>query len=118
MTLRCINTDGQAIQLKGTVIKESREPRGLRDPEAGEGLRYTFKTVVQLPAGTHRIIVALPNKDIAVEREFVLAEGSKNYLQLEPNYYRSRAKQKHNVVATSFTEGIQSFTVKFNGKEL
>jgi hypothetical protein len=70
-----INIDGQALQLKGSVRTEKRKAKGLHDPEAGEGLRYIFTTEVQLPAGSHRIIVALPAGGIAVEREINLAVG-------------------------------------------
>ena len=113
-----INIDGQAVQLQGNLYKENIEPRGLRDPEAGEGIRYRFSKILRLKAGTHKIVVAIPEDGIAVEREITLSEGNNN-LFLEPVYGSSTDKQRPGFYGvTSFTEGIKSFGVVLNGKSI
>lgn len=113
-----INIDGQAVQVQGNLYAENIEPRGLRDPEAGEGIRYRFSKNLRLKAGTHKIVVAIPEDGIAVEREITLPEGNNN-LVLEPLYGADMGKQRPGFYGvTSFTEGIKSFGVVLNGKSI
>ena len=46
-----LTIDGQTAQIKGSLADENCEPRRLRDPEAGDGIRYAFRTVVRLKPG-------------------------------------------------------------------
>lgn len=114
-----LNIDGQAIQLQGSLREENVEPHGLRDPEGGDGIRYHFDKKLRLKAGTHKVVIAVPADDLAVEREIALTEGSSNSLVLEPAY-RGTAPMKHPVSysSTSFKEGIRGLSVLLNGKQI
>lgn len=114
-----INIDSQAVQVQGSLHEENIEPRQLRDPEAGEGIRYRFSKKLRLKAGTHKIIAAIPEDGIAVGGEITLAEGSSNSLVLEPIYATTAGKRRLGFYGvTSFIEGIKGFKVVLNGKLL
>lgn len=114
-----LNIDGQAVQLHGSLREENVEQRGLRDDEAGEGVRYQFEKKLRLKAGTHKVVIAIPADDIAVEREITLPEGSRNSLVLEPIYRTEPGKRRPGFYGVkSFKEGIRGFQVMLNGKPL
>lgn len=114
-----MNIDGQVVHLRGSLREENIEPRGLRDPEAGEGIRYMFGKKLRLKAGMHRIIIASINDEIAVEREITLADGSVNSLVLEPLYRTAPGKRRPGVYGvTGFSEGIKGFRFVLNGKPI
>lgn len=114
-----VNIDGQAMKLQGILQKENIEPRWLRDPEAGDGIRYRFGKNLRLRAGAHNIVVALPDDGIAVEREIDLAEGRAN-LVLEPIYSTKPGKRRPGTYSstTSFIEGISSIRLILNNREI
>lgn len=114
-----INIDGQATQIPGDLREEITEKRGVRDPEAGEGIRYKFNKNLRLKAGTHKIVIAILEDEITVEREIILADGSSNTLVIEPVYRLARDKRRIGFyTTTSFKEGIKGFRVNLNGKSL
>jgi hypothetical protein len=113
-----LNIDGQVTEIRGALREENIEPRGLRDPEAGEGIRYIFRETVRLKSGTHRIVVVVPGDNIAIEREITLSAGINN-LVLEPIYGAVAAKRQPGFYGvTSFNEGIRGFTALFNGRPI
>ncbi|KAF0220105.1 MAG: hypothetical protein FD174_1550 [Geobacteraceae bacterium] len=114
-----LNVDGQAVQLQDSLSEENTEPRGLQNPEAGEGIRYRFGGNLRLKTGTHKVVIAIPADDLAVEREISLPEGSSNSLVLEPVYKAIPGKQRPGFYGlTSFKEGIKGFRVVLNGKPI
>jgi hypothetical protein len=114
-----LNIDGQAVQLQGSLREENTEPRGLRDTEAGEGIRYQFTKNVRLKAGTHKIVIAIIEDEIAVARELVLADGSRNSLVLEPIYRTAPGKRRPGSYSVAgFQEGIRGLQVILNGKPM
>jgi hypothetical protein len=114
-----LNIDGQAVRIKGIASKENIEPRSLLDPEAGEGIRYWFQKNLRLKSGAHRVVVAIPDEEIADEREINLVEGSNNSLVLEPMYGSAIGKQRPGFYGvTSFYQGIKGFWVVLNGKPM
>lgn len=114
-----INIDGQAVLLRGSLQKENSEPRGLVDPEAGEGIRYRFGKSLRLKGGTHRIVVAIPDDGFAVERAITLAEGNVNNLVLEPIYGTTPGMRRPRAYSTtSFKEGIRGLSLTLNGRDI
>jgi len=114
-----LNIDGQAVILRGRLQKENSEPMKLVDPEAGDGIRYRFSKKLRLKAGTHRIVAALPDDGIAVERELSLAEESVNNLVLQPVYRVTPGKKRPGFYGvTSFKEGIRGFRLMLDGREI
>lgn len=114
-----LNIDGQAVMLKGELQKENSEPMKQVDPEAGDGIRYRFSKNLRLKAGPHKVVVALPDDEIAVAGEITLSEGYRNSLVVEPIYSTKPSKRRPGMYSTtSFTEGISSLRLKLNGKEI
>jgi hypothetical protein len=114
-----LNIDGQALLLRGNLQNENIDTLKLTDPEAGDGIRYRFSNNLRMKSGTHKIVIALPDDDIAVEREITLAEGTVNHLVVEPVYSTKPGKrQPGSYSLTNFKEGIRSFRLTLNGKEL
>ncbi|MDD2733663.1 MAG: hypothetical protein PHF56_06950 [Desulfuromonadaceae bacterium] len=114
-----LNIDGQAMMLQGNLQKENSEPIKLADPEAGNGIRYRYNNNLRLKAGTHRIVVALPDDGIAVEREITLTGGSKNRLVLEPIYSTKPGMRRPGAYrSTSFKEGVRTIRLVLNGREI
>ncbi|MDD2736935.1 MAG: hypothetical protein PHF56_23630 [Desulfuromonadaceae bacterium] len=114
-----LNVDGQAAQLNGRLQSERSESRGVMDPEAGDGIRYRFGKSLRLKAGLHKVVVALPDDEIAIARELTLNEGDRNSLVVEPIYSTKPGKMRPGMYGTtSFTEGIRSLRVILNGKEI
>lgn len=114
-----LNIDGQAVLLQGSLRKENSEPMKLVDPEAGDGIRYRFSKNLRLKAGPHKVVVALPDDEIAVAREITLNEGDRNSLVVEPIYSTKPGKRRPGTYSTtSFTEGIRSLRLLLNDKEI
>lgn len=114
-----LNIDGQAVLLQGTLQKENSEPMKLVDPEAGDGIRYRFSKNLRLKAGLHKLVVALPDDEIAVAREITLKEGDHNNLVVEPIYSTKPGKRLPGTyTTTNFREGVRSLRVMLNGKEV
>lgn len=114
-----LNIDGQAVLLRGNLQSENSESRGVVDPEAGDGIRYQFSKNLRLKSGTHKIVVALPDDEIAVAREITLVEGNMNNLVLEPIYSTKPGKRRLGTYSTtSFREGIRTLRLMLNGREI
>ncbi len=114
-----LNIDGQVTQIRGDLREENTEARGIRDPEAGEGIRYRFNKNLRLKAGTHKIVIAIIEDEFAVEREITLAEGGNNTLALEPAYRAAPGKRRPGLYGvTSFKEGIRGVSLILNGKPI
>lgn len=114
-----LNIDGQATRIRGDLQEENTVSRGIRDPEAGEGIRYRFNKNLRLKAGTHKIVIAIIEDEIAVEREITLTGGSSNRLELEP-IYRSAPGERRPAIygVTSFMEGLRGLRYILNGKPM
>jgi len=111
-----VNIDGQAVQLAGALTREDREPQRIQDAEAGSGIRYRFTKQLALKPGSHRLVVALPDDQVAIARELELKEGL-NTLEVEPVYgQKTGAGRPRNVQARSFSEGIRSLKITLNGR--
>lgn len=114
-----LNIDGQVVQLQGSLRNENSETVVLRDTEAGEGIRYQFNKHLRLKAGTHKVVIAIPADDLAVERVITLTDGSCNRLTLEPVYSTKPAKRRPVAYSSlaSFNNGIRSIRLTLNDRE-
>lgn len=114
-----LNIDGQTVLLRGNLQTENREPRGLSDTEDGDGIRYRFSKSLRLKAGTHRIVVAIPDDGIVVERYISLIEGNDNNLVLEPIYKSTSGMRRPGAGSTtSFKNGIRDIRLTLNGRDV
>jgi hypothetical protein len=114
-----LNIDGQAVLLQGTLQQENSEPMKMVDPEAGDGIRYRFSRNIRLKAGLHKVVIALPDDEVAVAREIALSEGDRYSLVVEPIYSTKPGKRRPGMYSTtSFTEGIRTIRLMLNGQEI
>lgn len=117
--LLVVNIDGQATQLRGRLNLERCEARSLRDPEEGDGIRYEFTKNLRIKPGPHKIAVAIPSDDLAIEQEINIAEGGIHKLAIEPIYSSTQVNQRPtNYCLTSFMQGIRSMRLLLNGKTI
>ncbi|ABB33715.1 putative lipoprotein [Geobacter metallireducens RCH3] len=114
-----LNIGGQTAELSGDPRPERSEPLGLRDPEAGEGMRYRFTQTLYVKAGTHHMVVALPADNVATEREIILPEGSSTTIVLEPGYGTASPRRRpSSYTVTDFREGIRALRVVLNDETI
>jgi hypothetical protein len=114
-----LTIDGQTVRLKGTAAAEDCEPRRLRDPEAGDGIRYAFRMTVRLRAGTHTVSVASPEDDVTVTEDITVEEGQNCLLELEPVYgTTANSRRPAFYGSTGFLQGVSGFRMMFQGEEL
>ncbi len=114
-----ISIDGQKTVLGGNPQPENAGQTLFRRPEEGDGMRYTFETILEISPKTHRIIVALPDDGVAFEKEIRLERGKENLLRLEPEYHAVPTSQKPaNYGGTSFLQGIRGLNPILNGKPI
>lgn len=81
-----LNIDGQAATAKGTMTEENTRDEQPHIPETGNGIRYRFRKDLRLKAGAHKVFVAVPEDEVAIEKEIRLEDGTRNELLLEPVY--------------------------------
>lgn len=114
-----LNVDGQAVVLSGELHAEKLSAQQMGDPETGAGVRYRFRKVVRLKAGTHRISLSLPADKISITKEVTLDEGKENRLVFEPVYGRVMEKKRPSANRTTgFQEGIRTIVLTLNGRRI
>jgi hypothetical protein len=114
-----VNIDGQVVRLLGELQSENAGIRAIPGAEAGDGMRYRFIKSVRLKAGSHRIILAFPEDDIAIQRDISLGDGSSNSLLVEPVYGAPGDKQRPGFTGvTSFREGLKGARPILNGQSI
>lgn len=113
-----LNIDGQAVWIKGKLNREQYESHRVRDPEAGDGIRYHFSSKLRLRPGAHRIVAAVPEDGIAIVREITVPDQSSSLI-LKPIYKKIPGTKRRDVyVQESFSQGLSSLRVFLNEKEL
>jgi len=118
-----VNIDGQATSIKGTLHAENGGSCSLRNSEIGEGIRYIFNRKLRLKEGIHRLIVAIPEDGIAIEKGISLAGGTENVIELIPQYWSSKpiGYSRHTTYTmrkTSFAGGLRTFDILLNEDSL
>lgn len=114
-----INIDGQAVVWNTEGVKDSKpkydkDGKTSRDPEAGEGIKYTLEKNFRLTTGTHRVFFGLPEDKYSVEVEITLKEGASSVLEFRPIYRTKRIPTR----IPTFLEGINKYEVFLNDKQI
>jgi len=113
-----VNIDGQAIHLQGRLREENSGALSMRDPNEGIGIRYQFEKKLRIKAGAHKVVVAIPADDLAIEREILLSDSA-NSLVVEPAYGVLPGKKRLGLYGeTSFKQGINRLRLTLNGKDI
>ena len=116
-----ISIDGQKTVIKGELVEEKSDPKGLYDPEAGEGIRYIYEKDLLLKPGKHRLVLAIQGESFVVERELTIKDKTNNILRLEPIYRSSNPAGTHGrgpQTYSSFMSGIEGFWVYMNDRAI
>ncbi|MBJ6800077.1 hypothetical protein [Geomonas propionica] len=114
-----VSIDGQADAWPGALHEERGRFLNLADPEAGAGVRYRFFKPLRLKAGTHQMVVALPDEGVSVKRSITLEEGRLHTLVVEPVYSAKAEKRRPGLFGSAtFKEGVRSFRLILDGKQL
>lgn len=119
--LLLISIDGHKIFVHGDLKTENSAPKGLNDAEAGEGIRYLFTKDLLVKAGRHKVIVSLPEDNVASEKEVFIQEGTGNSLRIDPIYGQSDQEGipgQGLFSSSSFMNGITGFWFFLNDREI
>ncbi|MDA8423145.1 MAG: hypothetical protein M0Z89_07400, partial [Nitrospiraceae bacterium] len=113
------NIDGQAVLWKAEGKKHdlpSYDANGKtsRDPEAGEGIKYTLNKKIRLRAGSHTLFFGLPEDDYYREVVITVKEGEAQMLEFRPEYrYKTRPTR-----IPTYMQGVSKFDVLVNGNQV
>lgn len=114
-----VNIDGQAVVWKVEGVKDSKpkykeDGKTSRDPEAGEGMKYTLDRRVRLRAGSHKVFFGLPEDNYSAGVEITLSEGGAYVLEFKPVYRTKRIPTR----IPTFLEGINRYEVFLSGNKV
>jgi len=111
-----VNIDGQPIKWKiegkletSSIYDESGKRS--RDPEAGNGVRYTLEKKLIISPGRHKVFFSLPDDEYYIEFSIIVLKGDENFLDLKPVYNSLRRPGTFR----SFLSGIKDFKATYNG---
>jgi len=111
-----VGIKGQTQRVMGTMTTETGKYQGSTDPEAGNGVRYTFNSTLRLPLGTHKISVALPGDGTLFEQDVTIRDGLQK-LELKPVY---KSRNPHRLIGfngdRTYYEGVKSLQNIRQGK--
>lgn len=110
-----LNIDGQVEKLKGAMTEENTLDERPLMPETGNGIRYRFRKDLRLTTGNHKVFVAVPEDEVAVEVDIQLEDGTRNELVLEPVYATGKRLGKRGPNFYSHLSGVRML---MNGKHL
>lgn len=111
-----LNIGGQPVQLFADPTVENTPDPGKTNPESGEGVRYLFKKTVYLKPGVHKLTIASPVDNAAVEKTLNVNSG-RTIVSIEPVYNKiARNKIMHFRGERHFSQHVDDFTIKVNGK--
>lgn len=109
-----INIDGQPALWFVEGIKENKAiydkaGKRIKDPEAGEGIKYSLDKKIRMKAGKYKIFFALPEEKYFTEVEITLKERNTHILEFKPFYRHDSRRIK------SFMHGIKGFEITIDG---
>jgi hypothetical protein len=110
------NIGGQGViwMAKGRPDTQQRIVGRQRNPEGGEGIKYTLEKEVALRPGTYTVYLGLTEEELQKEVVITLKKGETSILDFRPLYFPGR----HNRNTGSFYEGVKSFEVFFDSKKI
>lgn len=109
-----INIDSQSVVLTSEPVLEDVPGDFMKNPEVGTGWKYNFNKELLLEPGKHRVIIAVPLSDVAIEKDVTLDAGT-NLLQLIPVYNAPVSRYPNH---PRFNHGLSRVAVKLNNQEL
>ena len=108
-----INIDGQAVlwQAEGRkhMLPEYVDDKTSRDPEAGEGIKYTLEKKVRLAVGSHKVFFGLADEPYYTSADISVKSVGLYVLEFKPHY---RYKTVPTRIPT-FLNGVDKFEVMF-----
>lgn len=111
-----VNIDGQATTWEVEGQKESAptyiDKSVKRNPERGEGMKYSLSKRIWLSPGSHQVFFGLPGDRVFREVVIMVEEGKPSVLEFKPVYRRYRTQ------GPIFTRGVSRLKAFWNGKLL
>ncbi|MBZ0155662.1 MAG: hypothetical protein K8I29_05530 [Alphaproteobacteria bacterium] len=108
-----VNIDGQAATWEVEGKKESApnyiDKSVKRNPERGEGMKYSLSKRIWLSPGSHRVFFGLPGDRVSKEVVITVEEGKPSVLEFKPVYRRYRTQ------GSIFTRGVSRLKAFWNG---
>jgi len=99
---------------KGTPDTQQTIINGKRNPEGGEGVKYSLVKTIRMKPGTYKIYIGLTEEKVQKEVSITLVRGMKSKLEFMPLYFPGR----HNRNTGSFYKGLRGFDVFLDGKKV
>jgi hypothetical protein len=108
------NIGGQGVvwMAKGTADIQPRQIDNHRNPEGGDGVKYTLEKKISLKTGSYRIYVGLAEEKLQKTVDIDLAAGSASILEFKPVYGRDKGW------GPRFYKGVRDFEIFLDGKEI
>ena len=107
-----VNVDGQAAlwEIGGQKEETPRYTKdGEKDPEGGDGIRYTLVKRIRLKPGEHRVFFGLPGERSFKELTVTLTGKEIRTIELKPVYNRYRYE------GPRFERGVAKIEVTLKG---
>jgi hypothetical protein len=108
------NIGGQCItwMAKGKPDTQERIVDSKRNPEGGEGVKYTLEKRIILKPGTYKVSLGLTEEKFRKEITINIIQGKTSILEFTPVYQTDR------ISGQTFYRGIHDFRVSFDEREL
>jgi len=108
------NIGGQGVvwMAKGMPDIQPSHIDDKRNPEGGEGIKYTLEKKIMLKPVSYRVYVGLTEEKLQKEVDIVVSRESANILEFKPVYKRDKGW------GPRFYKGLSDFDVFLDGKEI
>lgn len=108
------NIGGQGVVWLAKGLPDNQPERidEKRNPEGGDGVKYTLEKRIRIKPGAYNIYVGLTDEKFQKDVEITLTGTSPGILEFKPVYWRDRGK------GPTFYKGISDFEVFINGKKI
>jgi len=108
------NIGGQGVtwQAIGVPDTQPRDIDGKRNPEGGEGVKYTLEKKIRIKPGSYRVYVGLTDERLQKEVDVLLSGESVRILEFKPVYRRDRGW------GPRFYRGLNDFEVFLDGRKI
>ena len=110
------NIGGQGVVwlAKGLPDKQTESIDGKKNPEGGQGIKYTLEKRIMLKPGDYKIYVGLTEENLQKEFDVTIFEGKTRVLLFMPLYFTGRYTRN----TGSFYRGLRDFEVYLSGKKI
>jgi len=108
------NIGGQGVvwMARGATDIQPRQTNSHRNPEGGEGVKYTLEKKIGIKPGIYRVYIGLSKEKLQKEINIILTGDNAGILEFKPVYRRDRGR------GPRFHKGLSDFEVFLDGKKI